>query len=174
MTPSRCTSSGRRGVATDDPVLHQHLRRIDIGAGLEHHIDGQRAVADRLRGDVKHVVDAVHLLLDRRGDGLSQHLGRCAGIGRADADRGRRDLGILGDRQRALYENARDGDDDRQHSSEDRPVDEEVREAHVTCLFVDAFSTESRGELTAPMDESPPRAPRRSRRHAQTDWPVRR
>ena len=53
-----------------DAVLHQHLRRIDVGARLEHHVDRQRAVADRLRGDVQHVVDAVHLLLDRCRDGL--------------------------------------------------------------------------------------------------------
>ena len=63
-----------------DPVLHQHLRGIEIGAELEG--DGERhgAVAGRLRGHVQHVVDAVDLLLDRRGDGLGDDIGRGARI----------------------------------------------------------------------------------------------
>ena len=63
-----------------DAVLHQHLRRIEVGAELEG--DGQRhaAVAGRLRRHVEHVVDAVDLLLDRGGDGLGHDLGGGAGI----------------------------------------------------------------------------------------------
>ena len=53
-----------------DAILHQHLRLIDVGAGLEDDVDRQRAVAGRLRNQVDHVVDAVDLLLDRRRDGL--------------------------------------------------------------------------------------------------------
>ena len=38
--------------------------------------------------------------------------------------------GILRDRQRALHQRAGDREEDRQHRREDRPVDEEMREAH--------------------------------------------
>ena len=55
-----------------DAVLHQHLRLVDVGAGLEHDVDRQRAVAGRLRNHVDHVVDAVDLLLDRRRDRLAK------------------------------------------------------------------------------------------------------
>ena len=99
VTPSRRTSSGRRGSADRDAVLHQHLRRIEVGAELEGDGERELAVAGRLRRHVEHVLDAVDLLLERRGDGVGDDLGRGAGIGGGDRDRRRRDLRILRDRQ---------------------------------------------------------------------------
>ena len=82
-----------------DAVLRQHLRGIEIGAQLERHRHCQLAVAGRLAAEIQHVLDAVDLLFQRRGDGLADHLGRGAGIGGGDLDGRRRDLGILRDRQ---------------------------------------------------------------------------
>ena len=81
--PRRRTSSGKPRLGDGDAVLHQHLRLVDVGAGLEHDVDRQPPVAGRLRDDVEHVVDAVDLLLDRRRDRFGDDLRRGARIGRA-------------------------------------------------------------------------------------------
>ncbi len=117
-------------------VLHQHLRLIDVRSRLEHDLDRERAVAGRLRHHVEHVVDAVDLLLDRRGDRLGDDLGRGARIGRRHADGRRRDLGKFGDRQRAKGNRANQRQDDRDDAREDRPVDEEMRKSHGGCLVI--------------------------------------
>ena len=113
-----------------DAVLHQDLRGIEIGAELEG--DGERhaAVAGRLRRHIEHVVDAVDLLLERRGHGLGDDLGRGARIARGDRDRGRGDVGILRDRQAEIGDRADQRDDDRDDRGKDRPVDEEMRDVH--------------------------------------------
>ena len=92
VTPRRLTRSGRIGSASDYAVLHQHLGHVQVDAGLER--DGQRvgAVVGALRRHVHHVLDAVDLLLDRRGDGVGDDLGVGAGIDGRDLDRRRRDL----------------------------------------------------------------------------------
>ena len=111
-------------------VLHQHLRRIEIGAELEGHGQRHGPVARRLGRHVDHVVHAVHLLLDRRGDGVGDDLGGGARILRRDLDRGRRDLGVLRDRQAEIGDATDQRDDDRDDGGEDRPVDEEMRDVH--------------------------------------------
>ena len=80
VTPRRLTRSGRTGSASDDAVLHQHLGHVQVGAELEG--DGQRvgAVVGALRRHVHHALDAVDLLLDRRGHGVGHDLGVGAGI----------------------------------------------------------------------------------------------
>ena len=75
VTPMRRTSSGSRGSAIGDAVLHEHLRDVEIGAEREGDGDLQLAVAGRLRGHVEHVLDAVDLLLDRRRDRVGDDLG---------------------------------------------------------------------------------------------------
>ena len=77
-------------------------------------------------------VDAVDLLLERRGDGVRDLFGRRARIERGHRDGGRRDLRILVDRQREVGDQPGQRDDHRHGGRENRPVDEEVREAH--CL----------------------------------------
>ena len=84
------------------------------------------AVVGALRGHVHHVLDAVDLLFDGRGDGVGDDLGIGAWVVGGDLDGGRGDLGILGDRQGLKGDAAGQGDDDGEHRGEDRPVDEEA------------------------------------------------
>ena len=106
--PCRCTSGGKLRLGDRHAVLHLHLRDVEIRAELER--DGQLhvAVVGALAGHVEHVLHAVDLLLDRRGDGLGDGLGVGAGIAGGDGDRGRRDLRILRDRQREDRDRADD------------------------------------------------------------------
>src|SRR5262249_48147272 len=76
----------------------------------------------------EHVLDAVHLLLDGRGDGVGDHLGVGPRVDGGHLDGRRRDLGILRDRQLRQGDNADDDEDNRQHRGEDRPVNEKVRD----------------------------------------------
>ena len=64
------------GDGDGDAILHQHLRRIEIGAELESDAERHVAVARALRRHVEHVLDAVDLLLDRRRDGFRDDLAR--------------------------------------------------------------------------------------------------
>ena len=91
------------------PVLDQHLGLVEVGAEREGDGDLDAAVAGRLGDHVEHVLDAVDLLLERRGDGLGHDLGRGAGIGGRDHDGGRRHLGILGHRQAEVGDGRRSG-----------------------------------------------------------------
>ena len=109
-------------------VLHQHLGHVQIDARLEGHGQDVGAVVGALRRHVHHVLDAVDLLLDRRGHGVGHHLGVGAGVVGRDLDGRRRDLGVLGHRQREERDAPGQRDDDGQHRGEDRPVDEEARE----------------------------------------------
>ncbi|MNI33592.1 hypothetical protein D3C73_875500 [compost metagenome] len=121
---------GQFRLGQGDAVLDQHLGRIQVGARLERHGDGHRPVRGRGRGHVDHALDAIDLLLDRRGDGLGQGLSRGAGVGRADVDRRGGDLGILRQRQVRQGEGPDQGDEDRDHDREDRSVDEEAGDVH--------------------------------------------
>ncbi len=102
---------GQAALGGADPVLHQHLRLVDVGADVEG--DGQRevAVGGRLRGHVDHAFDAVHLLLDRCGNRIGHRLGAGTGIGRRHGDGRRGDLGQLGDPEPPVADGADDGDD---------------------------------------------------------------
>ncbi|MNI37509.1 hypothetical protein D3C73_916020 [compost metagenome] len=113
-----------------DAVLDQHLGGVEVGAGLEGHGDLDPAVGGRRRGHVEHVLDAVDLLLQRRGDRLGQGFSRGAGVGGGHADRRRRDIRILRQRQHRHGEGADQGDEDRDHDREDRSVDEEAGYVH--------------------------------------------
>ena len=96
-----------------DPVLHQLLCLVRIGAELER--DGKRhqPVGRRLAAHIEHAFDAVDRFLDRCRDGCRDHLRIGAGILRRDDDRGRYDLGIFRDRQGAQGEKTRDEYQDR-------------------------------------------------------------
>ena len=58
---------------------------------------------------------------------LSRVAADAPGIGCTDVDLGRRDVGILGDRQRDDCADAHQHDDDRDHPGEDRAIDEDLR-----------------------------------------------
>ncbi len=111
-------------------VLHLDLCEIDVDAELEGHRDGDAPFADRLRRHVEHVVYAVDLLFQRRGDVVRHHFGRCAGIARRYRDGRRRDARVLIDGQPRQRDRAEQRDDHRHRAREDRPLDEEVRELH--------------------------------------------
>jgi hypothetical protein len=83
---------------------------------------------------VEHVVDAVDRLFDRRRDCLGDGLGVGAGIIGRHRDGWRHDIGILRDRQREIGDGADDGDRQREHAREDRPVDEEACDTHGLAL----------------------------------------
>ena len=117
---------GELGLGDLDPVLHQHLGHVQVGAQLERDVEEHLAVVGAARRHVDHVLDAVDLLFDRRGDGVGHDLGVGAGVVGRDRDGGRRHLRVLGDRQLRQGHGADDDDDDRQHGREDRPIDEEV------------------------------------------------
>ena len=113
-----------------DAVLRQHLRDVQVGADPEGHRDRELAVAGRLAAHVEHVLDAVDLLLERRRDrsrrpSRPMRRDRCR-----DLHRRRHDLRILRDRQDGERAKPDQGHEDAEHRREDRPVDEEVGEAH--------------------------------------------
>ena len=99
VTPIWRVTSGRRGSACVDAVLHQLLVEIRVGAELEGDGERQDAVAGGLREHVEHVLRAVDLLLQRRGHRLGDHLGIRAGKLRRHHDSRRHHLGIFRDRQ---------------------------------------------------------------------------
>ena len=98
--PGRLDDVGQQRHGQRDAVLHQHLRQVHVDAVLEGHRQAVVAVVGGHRRHVHHVLDAVDLLLDRRGHRLGDHLGAGAGILAGHADRRRRDRRIHRDRQR--------------------------------------------------------------------------
>ena len=125
---------GQAGQRLADPVLHLHLGQVHVRPHPEGDGQGQHAVGRRLRRHVQHVVDAVDLLLQRRGHGLGQHPGVGPGIHRLHHDGRRHHVRVLADRQAEHRDDAAEEDDDRQHRREDRAVDEESGKAHGGCL----------------------------------------
>ena len=114
-----------------DAVLHLDLGEVEVGPDLEGHRQGHDAVRGALRGHVKHVLDPVDGLLQRRGHGLGDGLRVRARIGRGD-DHGRgRDLGILRDGELEERDRPEDEDQERERPRKDRTGDEEAREIHV-------------------------------------------
>ena len=89
----------QRGERARYAVLHQHLRNVEVGADLEGHRQQVAAVGAAVGLHVDHVLDAVHLLLDRQGDGIDDGAGACSGIARGDLHRRRDHVGVLRHRQ---------------------------------------------------------------------------
>ena len=118
------------GDRNSDAILHQYLRRIEIGAELKRDAERHVAVARALRRHVEHVLNAIDLLLDRRRNRFRYHLRVGAGIGGRDLDRWWRNVRILRNRKRRKRDHADERDDDTDHARKDRPVDEEVRKVH--------------------------------------------
>ena len=108
-----------------NPVLHQHLREVEIGADLERHRQRVGAVGAAVGLHVEHVLDAVDLLLDRQRHGIDHGLGGGAGIARRHLHRRRHHVGILRDRKAEQRHAADQDHQDRDDVGEDRPLDEE-------------------------------------------------
>ena len=98
--------------------------------------DRGNAVAGAVGVEVDHPLDAVELLLDRRGDRLGDGLSVGAGEGGGHLHLRRRDLGILGDRQQEDANAADQEHEQGQHGREDRPADEEIDHegSYLGCL----------------------------------------
>ena len=116
------------------PVLHQHLREIQVGADLERHRQRIGAVGAAVGLHVEHVLDAVDLLLDRQRHGIDHGLGAGAGIARRHLHRRRHHIGILRDRKAEQADAADQDHQDRDDVGKDRPLDEEFRN-HGRLLF---------------------------------------
>src|SRR5947207_11403585 len=123
------------GDRNSDAILHQYLRRIEIGAELKRDAEGHVAVARALRRHVEHVLNAIDLLLDRRRNRFRYHLRVGAGIGGRDLDRWWRSLGILRNWKRRKGDYADERDDNADDAGKDRPIDKEVRKIHSNSEF---------------------------------------
>ena len=118
---------GQAGGGQGQLVLHLDLGDIRVRARIEGQGDDGEARRRRGRGHIAQIVDPLHLLFDHLGDRILQRLGRGAGIGGGDGDRGRRDGRILRDRQAQDGHGPRHHDDDGDDPGKDRAVDEEIR-----------------------------------------------
>ena len=107
-------------------VLYLHLGDIGIRSLLEGDDQHHAAVGVTFRGDVTQAVETVHFLFDDLRDGILHRLRRCARINRHDQHGGRCDIRILGDRQGADREQARQHDDDCHHPGKNRAIDEKL------------------------------------------------
>ena len=129
-TPWSWTSSRQSGQRVLHAIVREHEGSVDIGADLEDHRDGEAAVTRRLAADVVHVLDAVDGLFERRRDSAGDRLRRGAGVGGRDLDGRRDDVRVLGDRQERRRRQAEHRDEDIDHRSEPRVINEEMREFH--------------------------------------------
>ncbi len=109
-------------------VLHQDLRRIEIGADLEGDRERVAAVAGAGRLHVDHVLDAVDLLLDRQRHGVHQRARAGAGIARRHLHGRRHDVGILRDRQAIERDGADQNHQDGENVRQNRTLDEKFRD----------------------------------------------
>ena len=129
VTPVCLDHVGQQRHGQADAVLHQHLGQVQVDAVLEGDRQGVGAVVGALRRHVHHVLDAVDLLLDRRGDRLGDHLRAGAGVlARRPARWAARSAGYCAIGSVNEREPPGQRDHDRQHRGEDRPVDEEAGE----------------------------------------------
>ncbi len=119
---------GQRGDRQAHPVLHEHLRHVEVDAVLERDHQVVRAVVGALRVHVHHALDAVDLLLDGSGNGFGHVLGARARIGAGDLHRRRRHRRELRQTEIEDGDAPRQRNHDRQHRGEDRPIDEEPRD----------------------------------------------
>ncbi len=122
---------GEAGYRLGNAILHLHRGEVDVRAALESDLELHLAVGARRRFHVDHVLDAVHRLLDRAGDGLGDGARVCARIGRPHLHGRRHHVRVLADRQARDRHESRDEDQRRQDRREDRPVDEDPREISV-------------------------------------------
>ena len=76
VRPCFCTGVGQLRHGQRDAVLHHHQGGVQIGAQVEGDRQVVGAVVAALRRHVEHALDAVDLLLDRRGHRVGHHLAR--------------------------------------------------------------------------------------------------
>ena len=116
---------GKEGLCLRQAVLRVDLVLVDVGVDVECHELLQRVVVGVDRLHVQHVVHAVHLLLDRRGDRLLDRHRVRSRVGSRDDDLRRNDVGELRHRKPPQRDEPRDDRHDRDDDSDDGPADEE-------------------------------------------------
>ena len=121
---------GQSRLGLRDPVLHQLLRLVGVGAEAERHVQRHQTVGGGLAAHIEHAFDAVDLFLDRRRHGLGNDLRIGAGILRAHHHRRWHHLRIFGNRQRRQRQQSRQENQHGKHAREDRSVDKEFGEVH--------------------------------------------
>ena len=109
-----------------DAVLNVDGRDIRRIADVERDGDRRRAVVGARRGQIGHALDAVDLLLERRGDRIGDDLRAGAGIIGAHHDLRRSNIGKLRNRQQEIANAAGEHHDDGDRRREDRTLDEET------------------------------------------------
>ena len=72
------------GLGLVDAQLGKNLVDIGVGLDVEIHEQLNDAIVGADRVHIDHVVDAIHLLLNRRRYRLGHGLGICAGVGGSD------------------------------------------------------------------------------------------
>ena len=117
---------GQARLGRRDPVLGEDVGDVLVDADLEADVELHAAVARVGRLHVDHLVDAVDLLLDRRGHRLLDRHRRGARIVRGDADDGRGEEGVLLEAQAGERVDPEEHDQDRDDDRDDRPADEEL------------------------------------------------
>ena len=114
----------RRGLR--HAILHVDLIGVDVGVDVEGHRQLHGVVVAVGGLHVEHVVDAVHLLLDRRRDGLLDGLRVGAGIGGGDNNLRRNDVGKLRLGQAAHHDHAGEHGDNCDDDGDDGTPDKKL------------------------------------------------
>ena len=109
------------------PHLCEDLVVGRIGLHAEEHIECHAAVVGVDRIHVFHALDAIDLLLDRRGNRLLDRQRVGADVGRVHLDLRRNDVRVLGDGQPRHGNKTDDDRDDGNDHRHDRSVDEKLR-----------------------------------------------
>ncbi len=115
-------TAGRRRNA----VLHVDRGDVQVIAGAKNDVDVAGAVVGTGRGDVVHALDAVDLLLQRRGHRRLHHLRVRAHVVAGNRHLRRRKSRIQRDRQRRYADRACDHDQQRANRRKNRSLDEKV------------------------------------------------
>jgi DNA invertase Pin-like site-specific DNA recombinase len=124
--------------------LGQSVRHRPVGIGVETQIERDcRGVLLRGRDQRVDSLGARHRLLDRGGDEALDDVGRGAGVGRGDGDRGVRGLGKLPHLKPVGGHSADQQNEQTNHGRQHRPADEEIGE----CLHFRPSSGMARSRL---------------------------
>ena len=142
---------GKLRLGNGNPVLDEHLRLVEVGAGLKGDRERHRAIARALARHVEHVLHSVDLLLNRRRHRLGDDLRTRARI-RGPHDDGRRSYlrilcqwkGLVGDGTNKNNQNGKD-------RGEDWAIDENLGKVHAATK-----STFGRRSLFEPHGDSWP------------------
>ena len=118
-----------------DPVLHLHLRLVNVGPEFERHGQGHHAVARRLRKHVERILDAIDRLLERRRDRFGDGLRVRPGIGGAHDNGGRNDFRIFAHGQPPHRDESNDENHEGEHTREYRTTNKKVGEVHMFYLI---------------------------------------